>query len=55
MGDILPLNDRWPENLPYQKQSLVLSGSEKPGHSGTQLLVDVRVGPKLKHTITVPL
>jgi hypothetical protein len=37
IADIHPLNDRWPEKLPYEKKSLVLPGSGKPGHSGMSL------------------
>jgi hypothetical protein len=40
MADIHPLNDPWPEKLPYQKQSLVLPGPGKPGHSGAFLAVE---------------
>ena len=35
MADIHPLNDGWPEKLPYEQQSLILPGPGKPGHSGT--------------------
>lgn len=35
MADIHPLDDSWPEKLPYEKQSSVLPSPEKPGHSGS--------------------
>ena len=46
MADIHPLNDYWPEKLPYEKQSLIVPGSGKPGHSGASLTMS---GPIQAH------
>ncbi|KAF9648062.1 long-chain-fatty-acid-CoA ligase [Thelephora ganbajun] len=49
MADIHPLNDRWPELLPYEKQSLISPGPGKPGHSAVYPHITLDDGRTFTH------